>query len=172
MNVNVIQRNWWQHALKSAAYSLWQILIVLINLMSLWLDLHIKLEPYSHSFIAGSISLLRLKVFSVFSTLCSFFWICAMFKDSLSRCQFTVSLSGKKPLRVQISLTCEDPNSPSHTGCSVMFGETTRCPEIGKTLFCFYLLWMWIIFNMTLFNLFSNTYLQIFIEWPTLCSLF
>lgn len=167
LNVNWIQCKWCQHVLKSAANLLSQTLNDLLNAMWLWLEMHIKLEPDSHSFIAGLISLLRLKVFSVFSTLCSFFWICAMFKGRLSSCQFTDSLSGKKPLSVQISLTCEDSNSPSHTGCNVMFGETTRCPEIGKRLFicicsgcgCF-LIWPY----LTLFSRSSNTYLQIVIS--------
>lgn len=120
----------------SCTFLPWQILIVFINSLLLWMDLHVKLEPYAHSFISGSISLLRLKVFSIPSTLCSFLWICAMFTGWLSRCHHTLSLSGKKPLRVQRSLTGEAPNSPSQTGCIVMFGETTRCPEIERTLFC------------------------------------
>lgn len=124
----------------SHKYLLWQILIFFINSWSLWMDLHVKLEPPAHSAMFGSISLLRLKVFSFPSTFCSFLWILAVFRGWLSRFHSTVSLSGKKPLRVQMSLTGEAPNSPSQMGYNVMLGETTRCPEIEKRLFSIFLL--------------------------------
>lgn len=119
-------------------YLLWQTLVDFMNSMLLWLVLQIKFEPSSHSCISGWISLLRLNVFSVFSTLWSILWLWGISKVWLSRCHFTLSFSGKKPLRVQISLTGEAPTSPSQTGCSVIFGGTTRCSEIWNNNFYFY----------------------------------
>lgn len=124
-------------------YLLWQILIVFLSSLLLWMDLHVKLEPSFHSCIFGSISLLRLKVGSTFSTLCSFLWFWALLRDWLSRCHATLSVSGKKPLKVQMSLTGEAPNVPSQTGRNVMFGETTRGSEIEKIVISFICLNVW-----------------------------
>lgn len=134
----------------SCTYLPLQILNVFMNSFLLWIDLHIKLEPSAHSFLSGSISLLRLNVFSLSPTLCSFLWICPMFRGWLSRSHLTLSLSGKKPLSVQMSLTGDVLNSPSQIGCNVMFGETTRCPEIEKSFFVSLFHskhWMWIFFK-------------------------
>lgn len=117
---------------ETVAYLLWQILIVLLS-WSLRLDLHVNFEPASHSVIFGSISLLRLKVsFSPLSKLCSFLWIPWMSRVWSSRSHVTSRSFGKKPLRVQMSLTDEVPNSPSQSGCNAMFGEATRGSEIEK----------------------------------------
>lgn len=118
-------------------YLLSQILIDCFNSMLLCMELHEKLEPLCHSVIFGSISLLRLKVFS--STLCSFLSICTVFKGWLSRCHFTLSVSGKKPLRVQTSVTAEVLNLPFQTGCNVMFGKMICGSEIEQRLLFLFL---------------------------------
>lgn len=151
----------------SRAYLLWQILIVFINSLLLWTALHVKLEPSAHFSIFGSISLLRLKVFSTPtpSTLCSFLSIVAMFRGWLPCRHFTLRPSGKKPLRVQTSLTFEAPSSPSQTGFNVMFGETACRAEIENSVIylphskCY--MWTFLKINMSWFHLFGYTYLQI-----------
>lgn len=151
-------------------YSLSQILVDFTNSFLLWIDLHVKLEPSVHFFLSGSISLIRLKVFSFSSTLCSFLWICPVFRGWLSCSHLTFSLSGKKPLSVQMSLTGECLNSPSQIGCNVMFGETTRCAEIEKSFF--YIFTYCLILhtgcgyfsNMSKLIVVSNTYHQVLVK--------
>lgn len=148
-------------------YLHWQILVVFINVWVLWIDVQVKLEACAHSVIFGSISLLRLKVFSFPSTLWSLLWICTTFRGWFSCFHSTLSLSGKKPWMLQTSLIGDFPNSPCQTGCNVIFGETTRCPEIwGRDLHryfpqavrctCFK--------NMSGLHPFSRTYLKILVR--------
>lgn len=107
--------------------------IVSVNSTLLWTDLHVKFEPFSHLVISGLISLLRLKVLGT-STLCSSVLVCWMLRVWLSCSHSTVRGRGKKPLRVQMSLTAVAPHS--QTWCSVMLGDTVRGSEIKMRLVC------------------------------------
>lgn len=107
--------------------------IVFVNSTLLWTDLHVKFEPFSHLVISGLISLLRLKVLGT-STLCSSVLVCWMLRVWLSCSHSTVRGRGKKPLRVQMSLTAVAPHS--QTWCSVMLGDTVRGSEIKMRLVC------------------------------------
>ena len=120
----------------SCTYLLSQILIDFKTFLLLCLEMHEKLEPFFHSDVSGSISLLRLKVFFTPSTLCSFLWI-AVFKRWLFCCHVTISASGKYSLKVHTSLTGAVHNSPSQTGCNVIFGETIRSEIEKRLLFIF-----------------------------------